>query len=212
MERKTSTSTGNTMLKRDRRVPPGVLDSARRTICNKRFGEIVTWDKYGYETNGAEAVATASCLPGGGPPLHYHTTYAERFQPIDGDLSVMLGDGAKQTHIVVKPGEAVDVPIGAKHRFFNESDKEVKFRGWVLPAHAGFEQSLYILYGLNNDGLGDPKTGLPSSLLHTAVVANLGDMRFPGLAGGMTNYFVKILAWYARWTGVEEELLKKYWD
>lgn len=204
-----SPATKNVPLKHDRTVPPGVLDATRRTIANKNTREIVTWDKYGYETNGAEAVATATCLPGGGPPLHYHTSYAERFQPVHGDLGLILGDGEPR---VLESGETADVPIGVSHRFFNDSSKEVKFKAWVLPAHPGFEQSLYIMFGLNNDDLADPKTGLPNSILHTAVVADLGDMRFPGLTGRLINYFTKLLAMYARWTGVEEELLRKYWD
>ncbi|EXJ77059.1 hypothetical protein A1O3_10217 [Capronia epimyces CBS 606.96] len=195
--------------KRDRTVPPGVLDPARRTIINKNTGEIVTWNKYGYETAGEAGMATATCLPGGGPPLHYHTSYSERFQPVDGELGVILGDSGPR-HLM--PGEGADVPIGVPHRFFNDSDKEVVFKAWVLPAHAGFEQSLYIMFGLNSDGLADPETGMPYSILHTAVVADLGDMRFPGFKGGVVNYFIRVLAAYARWSGIEEELLTKYWD
>ena len=118
-------------------------------------------------------------------------------------------DGKK---LLAKRGDRVDVPIGKTHRFFNEGDKPVLIEGSVLPAHAGFEKSIYILFGLNNDGLADPTTGLPYSLVHAALVGDMGDMRFPGFKGGMMNYIGKALAMYARWTGVEEELLKKYWD
>lgn len=196
-------------MKRDRTIPPGIQDKSRRTITNKNTGETVTWEQYGYETKGESAMATATCQPGGGPPLHYHTSYAERFQPVDGELGVLLGDKGPQ-HL--KPGEVADIPIGVAHRFFNDGDKDVTMKAWVLPAHAGFERSLYILFGLNNDGLADPVTAMPYSILHTAVVADLGDMRFPGFKGGLLNYFTKVLAAYARWTGVEEELLATYWD
>jgi hypothetical protein len=98
------------------------------------------------------------------------------------------------------------------HRFFNDGDKDVTLKAWVLPAHAGFEKSMYIMFGLNNDGQADPKTGMPLSILHTALVADMGDMRFPGFKGGLVNFLTKVLATVARWSGVEEELLARYWD
>jgi mannose-6-phosphate isomerase-like protein (cupin superfamily) len=186
-----------------------VLDERRRTITNKNTGETAHWDKYGYETGGKFATATATCQPGGGPPLHYHTSYAERFEAVQGELAVLLGEGDP---IHLKPGETLDVPIGVQHRFSNDTQEDVTMRGWVLPAHPGFERSLYILFGLNNDGLADPATGMPHNILHTAVVADMGDTRFPGFKGGLLNRLTKVLAAYARWSGVEEELLKKYWD
>lgn len=194
--------------KRDRDVPPGILDEQRRTVTNKNTGEQITWEKYGYETKGEYSIGMIVCNPGGGPPLHYHTSYAERFTPIDGDAGVMVA-GKK---LNVTKGESVKVPIGTPHRFFNEGDKPVLIKGEVIPSHAGFEKSIYILFGLNNDGLADPKTGMPYSIVHTALVGDMGDMKFPGFRGGLMNYVGKILATYGRWTGVEDELLKKYWD
>ena len=199
--------------RRDRVIPPGVQDEKRRTITNKNSGEIITFQKYGYETEGKEAAALLICKPGGGPPIHYHNSYAERFEAVEGEMGVMLGKNhttLKELHL--RPGEGADIPIGAVHRFFNDGDKDVTFRGYVRPANSGFERSLYILFGLNNDGLADPKTGMPLSMLHTALIGDMSDMRFPGFHGGMMNYVGKLLATYARWAGVEEELLKKYWD
>lgn len=199
--------------KRDRNVPPGVRDEKRRTITNANSGETITWNTYGYESEGREAAALLVCKPGGGPPIHYHTTYAERFEAVEGEMGVLLGkDLSNLETIHLNPGEGADVPIGTVHRFFNDGDRDVTFRGYVRPAHAGFERSIYILFGLNNDGLADPKTGMPLSLLHTALIGDMSDMRFPGFQGGMMNYVGKVLAMYARWRGIEEELLKKYWD
>jgi len=193
---------------RDRNVPPGVLNENRRTLTNQNTGESIFWKKYSYETDGKEAVATLVCRPGGGPPPHYHTSYAERFEAVDGDLGVML-NGKK---IYLKPGETKDIPIGSVHRFFNDGDKDISFKGSVLPGHAGFERGLYILFGLNNDGLADPKTGVPYNILHTALIGEMSDMRFGGFQGTLMNYLTVFLAAYARWRGVEEELLQKYWD
>ncbi|OAL39233.1 hypothetical protein AYO20_01551 [Fonsecaea nubica] len=193
----------------NRNIPPGIRDEKRHTIVNKNSGETITWTTYGCETGGKEANAILVCKPGGGPPLHYHTTYAERFEAVEGDLGVILGH-REPFHL--KPGESAEIPIGTHHRFFNDGDKDVTFKGFVVPAHAGFERSLYVLFGLNNDGLADPKTGMPYSILHAALVGEMSESRFPGFMGGIMNYVGKILATYARWTGVEEELLRKYWD
>ncbi|KIW22394.1 uncharacterized protein PV07_12283 [Cladophialophora immunda] len=195
--------------KTDRNTPPGIKDEKHRTIVNKNTGETITWTTYGYESEGKEANAILVCKPGGGPPLHYHTSYAERFEAVEGELGVILGN-REPMHL--KPGESADIPIGTSHRFFNDGDKDVTFKGFVLPAHAGFERSLYILFGLNNDGLADAETGMPHSILHTALIGEMSDMRFPGFQGGLMNYVGKVLAVYARWTGVEDELLRKYWD
>jgi hypothetical protein len=37
-----------------------------------------------------------------------------------------------------------------------------------------------------------------------------GDMRWPGILA-MANPLIKAVAAYARWSGEEESLLKKYW-
>ncbi|KAI9881685.1 MAG: hypothetical protein M1823_006604, partial [Watsoniomyces obsoletus] len=77
--------------KRDRNIPPGVLNAERRIIKNKTTGETVTFHKYGYETNGEFAEATIDCRPGGGPPLHYNTTYNESFEGLEGEATVYVG-------------------------------------------------------------------------------------------------------------------------
>jgi hypothetical protein len=41
-------------------------------------------------------------------------------------------------------------------------------------------------------------------------MANLGDMRWPGMLA-MANPLIQVVAAYARWSGEEERLLKKYW-
>jgi len=195
--------------KGDRNIPPGIDRPARRTIVNQATGETVTFEKYGCETHGEFTQAQLTCKPGGGPPLHYHNSYAERFRAVEGELGVALGDDPP-THL--QPGEEADIPVGVKHRFFNDGDKDVTFAGYVLPAHPGFEKSLYVLFGLANDGFIDAQTGMPKSLVHASVIAELGDMSFPGLMGSVMKRVSKILAQWARWRGIEEELLKKYWD
>lgn len=194
--------------KRDRNIPPGILDPNRRTIVNQITGERIELAKYGYETGGKTTEAFLWCKPGGGPPLHYHKTYAERFEAVDGDLIVKLGDNPPRT---LKPGETADVPIGVKHTFTCEGEEEVKFKGFVMPSHAGFERSLYVLFGLAGDGLLNEQ-GMPKSLVHTALLAGMSDISFPGASGVVMNLLLSVLGVYGRWSGEEERLLQKYWD
>ena len=138
---------------------------------------------------------------------------AEKFEAVEGELGVLIGkDENSLKTICLMPGETAAVPIGTHHQFFNDGDEDITFKGFVIPAHAGFERSLYILYGLNNDGLADPKTCMPYSILHTALIREMSDMRFPGFKGGLMNYVGTLLATYARFKGMEDELLKRYWD
>jgi quercetin dioxygenase-like cupin family protein len=194
--------------KRDRNIPPGVLSADRRTIVNKMMGERAEFRKYSYETEGKTSEITIWVRPGGGPPSHYHTTYAERFTVDDGELIVKLGNAKT---ITLKAGQSADVPTGVTHTFTAEGDKEVKFHASVIPAHPGFERGLYILYGLSGDDLLTPQ-GLPKSMIHTALIVDMSDMFFPGAQGLLMNCMVRILAVYGRWSGEEEKLLQKYWD
>jgi hypothetical protein len=95
------------------------------------------------------------------------------------------------------------------HRFFNDGDEDVEFAVELRPAHQEFEQSVYIFYGLANDGLTDDK-GFPS-MTNLCLLGQMGDTRWPGLIGVAKNLFTTGLCAYARWNGIEEDLLKRYW-
>lgn len=191
-------------------VPPGVKDPSRRTIENPVAGEIVTAIKYTYETDGAYSEAEGTCTPGGGPPLHYHKRYTETFTALEGDFLVFIGDDTTAAPHKLKLGESITVPIGALHRF-SAGDDGARFRCRIEPGDQGFEMSAYIMFGLGRDGLLG-KDCLPKSPIHLAVIGSLGGMYFPGAAGAMINGVTSVLATFARWTGVQDALIKKYWD
>lgn len=67
------------------------------------------------------------------------------------------------------------------------------------------------MYGLANDGLSN-EHGVPRSMVHSALVADMLDTRFVGGRVAIMNMFVSILAAYGRWSGEEERLLQEYWD
>lgn len=85
-----------------------------RTITNPVLKETVTFVKTADETNEAVSDLTITLAPGGGNPLHYHTTYTERFTAIEGELNLEL----KNKKIVrLKPGESFLVKKRQVHRF-----------------------------------------------------------------------------------------------
>lgn len=191
--------------------------------------DTIHFEKYGAETDGEYSLVRITVKPGGGTPTHYHRSYAETFRPVSGILGLMLNG----REIKIGPGEEAHVPTGSLHRFFNPTSAvpggmasldgkehrysqdslekgDIVFVGEVRPAHEGFEKGLYIIYGLANDGLSDEK-GLPKSWVHLCLCAALSDMYFPGWFDRIGSIFVNAVAAYARWSGEEEKLLKKYW-
>ena len=94
-------------------------------------------------------------------------------------MTVSVGD---DQDITLSPDDAITAPMGVPHRFFSAGNEDVVFEVTMRPAHEGFEKSLYLMYGLANDGLTD-KDSKPKSFVHLCLVTSMGDLRFPGLFG-----------------------------
>lgn len=121
-------------------------------------------------------------------------------------MSVLIGSST----LTFSPGETAKIPIGTTHCFKNPSkDETIELVGKCVPAHEGFEKSLHIIYGLAADGECNAE-GLPKSFVHLCLMADLGNLRWPGMMA-MANPLIKAVAGYARWRGEEDRLLKKYW-
>jgi mannose-6-phosphate isomerase-like protein (cupin superfamily) len=244
-------------------LPPGMRSPPRRTLTNPLIKDKVIFEKYGIETGGEYTQVRVTVSPGGGTPLHYHTSYEEHMVPQRGTLGVVIGEESKRFEVGEKAvvpgkwawyvwwdemiGDAYELregfhkvlkrrepwvlifwsfhidqiftwifAVGTKHRFFNPapasdpSSKNIEFLAKVVPAHENFEKSIYICYGLANDGLCDEK-GLPKSIVDLCLMGALGDMKWPGITASLGNTIVKAVAAYGRWSGEEERLLKKYW-
>jgi quercetin dioxygenase-like cupin family protein len=68
--------------------------------------------------------------PGGGAgPLHLHLHQSERFEVIEGAITVRLG----RTEHVVAAGESFSIPAGAPHTFVNHTDEEAHFKAYFSP-------------------------------------------------------------------------------
>ena len=174
-------------------LPPGIRDPSRRHLTHPTIRDKITIEKYSHETNGEYTLIRCTVSPGGGTPLHYHLTYREELTPVSGALGYVLDDDT----LHASPGETAIIPINTKHRFFNDTDADVEFLGKLVPGHEGFEKSLYVIYGLAEDGECDEK-GLPKSFVHLCLMAQLGDMKWPGLMSWVGNGAVRAIAAYAR--------------
>lgn len=174
-------------------------------ITNTKIKDRVTFVKR-TDCRGSPTVLEIELAPNGGNGLHIHTSYDETFTAISGSLGLMVAG----QELRLEAGQTATAKRGTVHRFFNPTQENICFRVEIMPGHRGFEQSILIAYGLANDGLTD-NDSVPKNPLHTAVLLTLGDMTFPGVMGLVVPVF-RLLAGYARSTGIERELLHRYGD
>ncbi|KAK5688742.1 hypothetical protein LTS10_000720 [Elasticomyces elasticus] len=190
-------------------LPYGLLDPNKRVIRNPGINDEVEFLKYGIETGGDHFFLRTTVGGGGNVPIHRHYGYGETFYPISGEVGVVGENGTKTT--TLRHGETYKVKPGEWHRFFNPSPTEsIVFDAEVQPAHQGFEKTLYIYYGLVEDGLGTPG-GAPKSFFHALMLMHMGEVGYPGLTGWLFGHLAGIVGFLAWVTGEEERLTRKYY-
>jgi len=83
-------------------------------------------------SNGIEELQMTGCLPAHqqGPPLHIHFREDEYTEVVAGTLSASV-DGKD---LVVESGGSARFPKGSVHRWWNDGDEELVFRGVAAPA------------------------------------------------------------------------------
>src|SRR5437868_11663859 len=118
------------------------------------------------ETNGHYTLIEVDLAAGGGVGLHYHKSYDETFECMEGELTVRLG---KEIHKLRNGSKSVTAEPPVLHRFFNSSEKPCRFRVKISPGARGLEESLQIAYGLARDGRTNSK-GLPKKYSHLALL------------------------------------------
>jgi quercetin dioxygenase-like cupin family protein len=133
-----------------------------------RAGEIyenrVQGDRFvvreGSEETGGELLAGDLYIQPGGAVAgrHVHAYITERFEVVSGTVRFHL-DGRDER---ARPGEAVVIPPGAVHDWWNDGDDEAHVLVEVRPG-ARFELMIQNLYGLANDGKTDER-GVPRLL------------------------------------------------
>ncbi|KAJ9619867.1 hypothetical protein H2203_008140 [Taxawa tesnikishii (nom. ined.)] len=193
-------------------IPFGITVPEARKIANPILKDIVEFTNYGIETDGAFFSIKCVVKPKGGAILHKHASYSENLKCLRGKMGIETGYGkASKTHIY-GPGEEVHVAAGKWHRFFNPSETEdMEFEGTVTPAHQGFEIMLHIMYGLARDGLCNKDDPVPKSFVHACLTLAMAEVTFAQWDLWLVSQMAGAVRAWARWTGEEERLIKKYY-
>jgi mannose-6-phosphate isomerase-like protein (cupin superfamily) len=156
------------------------------------------------ETNGERTLAEVEVAPGGGTTPHYHKTYTEGFEVIEGELEVLVGEKT----LVLRAGEKAVVPKNTLHRFHNATDETTTFLCEMRPGQPGFEKTIMVGYGLARDGLTNSK-GIPKSLYHMALLLEWAEIRVPGVFT-LIEPVMRLLAKRAKRKGIARELEARY--
>jgi len=176
-----------------------------RTIYNSGADHYTTFLQKSADTNGEYTLIEIDLEPGGANGPHYHAQFSETFTAIEGTVGVHVNG---EDHYL-EEGESIVAEIGDTHYFFNNGEERVRFHVKIEPGSPGFEKGLYILYGLINHGKANEE-GIPEDPLHTAVFAAYSDTRATG-ALRVTNPLMRRLAGRAQRSGVESELVERYY-
>lgn len=147
-----------------------------RTIYNPVQKDRVTFIETVSETRGKHTLVEVELAARGGVGLHYHKTYSETFQCLEGELKVQLD---KEIVTLTSNDLPATASPGVLHRFFNTSTASCRFRVTISPGCKGFEESLQIAYGLARDGKTNNK-GLPKQLSHVALLLLLSESKLTG--------------------------------
>ncbi|MGE7777531.1 cupin domain-containing protein [Chitinophaga sp. NPDC101104] len=176
-----------------------------RTIYNPIIGDKVTFLETAAETGGERVTVEVELAPGGKNGLHYHTTYFEHFEVVEGELGLQVG----KEILYLRRGGTADVALYVRHLFFNPSNKQpVTFRVTISPAR-GFEDTLRIAYGLAADGKVNKK-GIPLKFGHLAVLLDIGETYLPFMPYWLQSRLFRYLGRRARRKGAVKELEHYY--
>ena len=175
---------------------------ARRgdVIENPITGERITFLETAEDTDGALLRAVFSLKPGGFLPggVHTHPYQEERFEVTSGSLGVRVG----RRKCILKPGQAVVVPPGVIHSWWNAGSDQmegvVEFRP-ALDMEGVFESS----FALARDGKSG-ENGIPHPLQVLALLDEYADeLGVPGLPHRLQRVVVRLLAPLARKRGYQ---------
>lgn len=150
------------------------------TLTNPISGQAITFRRTAADSGGEVLEVESSWRAGGQePPLHYHPRQDEHFEVLSGVLEVRI-DGERRT---LRAGESRDVPAGARHSMWNDSDGETRAR-WATRPALETEAFFEAFWGLAQDGK-VTKAGLPDPLQAAVLLREFKDefrlVKPPGL-------------------------------
>ncbi|MGF1473094.1 MAG: cupin domain-containing protein [Rubrobacteraceae bacterium] len=176
------------------------MATLERVIENPLNGERMTFLTTGEETGGEFARVRCE-LPAGapGPPLHYHLTFTETFEVVEGTLDMYVG--GKKHHHVLKSGEAAHAPVKVPHTFWNSSAEPAVFEAVMQPAQP-FEDTIRMAFGMAKDGKTNKK-GVPTNIWELALAYELGGSYMTGMPLFLQRRIFGVLARIARRKGYD---------
>lgn len=139
--------------------------------------------------NGNSSVVELDILSGERTPWHYHTLFSETFTILKGTLE--LGKGKEVLHL--KQGDVATIMPNEKHYYHNVSNQECRITTTLNPGNKNFENALFILKGLANDGL-STQAGTPKKFSDLVLFVYLSNSKMTGiqkLAEPVFNLFAK---------------------
>ena len=183
---------------------PTATDRAGRRYYHPLQKDYATFLKTNEETGGEYSLIEVEVAPGGGNAPHYHKTYNECFEVLEGVLEVMVGGETR----VLRPGDKAVAPKNTLHNFRNPTGEPTTFLVELRPGSSGFEKAVKAGYGLAADGL-TRADGTPKNLYYLAVLLEWSDIRLPGIFTVAEPLF-GLLAKRARRKGIDSELEARY--
>jgi quercetin dioxygenase-like cupin family protein len=180
------------------------LRAGKRRYYHPGQKDYATFLETSEETGGERTLIEIELAPGGGNQPHYHLTYDEHFEVLDGTLEVQLGKASR----TLRPGEKAIAYKTVLHRFRNPTEESARFLVELRPGHSGFERALKVAYGLAADGLA-AANGAPKNPYHLALAFEWGEGRLPGVFAALQPVF-RVLARRARRKGIDRELEERY--
>ena len=132
-------------------------------LVNPVTGQRLRFVRTAADTNG-EVLEVESSYQAGGPrpPQHYHPAQQERYEVIDGDISVLLNGRI----VRLRAGDQLVIPVGAKHAVWSEGGGRIR---WLITPALRTEAFFEKVYRLAADGKVNNK-GVPD-LLRSAAIA-----------------------------------------
>jgi quercetin dioxygenase-like cupin family protein len=180
------------------------LKAGKRRYYHPGQKDYATFLQTSEETGGERTLIEIELAPGGGNQSHYHLTYDEHFEVLEGALEVQLGTASR----TLRPGEKAVAYKTVVHSFRNPTDEPATFSVELRPGHAGFEKALKVAYGLAADGLA-AANGAPKNPYQLALAFEWGEGRLPGVLAILEPVF-RLLAKRARRKGIDKELEARY--